>query len=402
MKVIFILSDALRYDYIQYMSFLNSMKDNSYYIKKIRPGIGFCEISEYISGLPALENGNIFQLTFNGNYEKINGKIFTDMLSFLLKIPFVSKIITKLVNIYLMITKNKLPNPDILQVRYNIPINMLKYFMPTESVYNYDDDKFFNGKNLFSIFRNKSITYDVSDFVKHNKISGTDIDRLDRLQDKINNKSLKDFTLLYIGYGELAHYEGTSSFSFHQKLIIYDNRLRTLYDSFILNYGEDAYFAILGDHGMVDVKYYIDIEKIIKNIMLKKRWYFGKDVVYFIDSTCIRLWINHNELIIKEIGEEISYSIENAIDHIVLPDTVYKKYGDIILMLKPGYIFFPDFFNKKHNKGMHGYNTIIDEQQGFFLLMGKSLCENYQEQRELYHIHDIILTLMKCYNNNDK
>ena len=50
--------------------------------------------------------------------------------------------------------------------------------------------------------------YDIQDYVYHNKVKGSDIDRLNRLLNKIKTKKLRDFTLIYVGYGEIAHIVG--------------------------------------------------------------------------------------------------------------------------------------------------------------------------------------------------
>jgi hypothetical protein len=399
MKVICILSDAIRYDYLQYMPFLNSMKDKGDYIERIKPGIGFCEISEYISGLPSFQNDNVFQLTFNGQYGKVNNKTVSFLNSVFSKIPKIAKINNFIIDAYLSGIANIFPSPDVIRVRYNIPVHFLKYFMPTESAFVYDDDSFFNERNLFHILRSKDISYDISDFVQHNKIRGTDEDRLDRLQEKIIYKTLKDFTLLYIGYGELAHFLGTSSVLFKKQLKEYDDRLHSLYTSFVNNYKQDSHLIVLGDHGMVDVNSYINIEKKLKKIFKAKKLRPGEDAVYFIDSTVIRIWIDHNLLIKETIEEELKHFLGDAFDEVSFPQNVYDKYGDIILLLKPGYVFFPDFFNKKRIKGMHGYNNDIDEQHGFFLRVG-SATRRYRYQEELCHIYDDILFLLK--NNGIK
>ncbi len=53
-KVICILSDALRFDYIekQDMKFLKEItgKGDCFYVEKIISGLGFCEIVEYVTG----------------------------------------------------------------------------------------------------------------------------------------------------------------------------------------------------------------------------------------------------------------------------------------------------------------------------------------------------------------
>ena len=51
MNIVFILSDALRHDYIEHMPYLKKMSEENIYYENVKPGIGFCEISEYITDI---------------------------------------------------------------------------------------------------------------------------------------------------------------------------------------------------------------------------------------------------------------------------------------------------------------------------------------------------------------
>ena len=60
-------------------------------------------------------------------------------------------------------------------------------------------------------------------------------------------------------------------------------------------------------------------------------------------------------------------------------------------MLKPGRVYFPDFFNGQANLGMHGYDASTPGQQGLFISKGK--LESFTEQLdriELKNIYNII------------
>ena len=131
MKTVFLLSDANRWDYLEFMPFLNKIKNSSFYIKQIRPGIGFCEISEYISGISSLKNGNLFQITFNGNYGKQKYKFISAVDKLIRKIPKIRSILIPKIDWYISHYCD-FYNGSILNVRYAIPIALLNYFMPTE------------------------------------------------------------------------------------------------------------------------------------------------------------------------------------------------------------------------------------------------------------------------------
>ncbi|MBS4983075.1 alkaline phosphatase family protein [Hungatella hathewayi] len=389
MNIVFILSDALRHDYIEHMPYLKKMSEENIYYENVKPGIGFCEISEYITGIDSIENGNLFQLTFNRKFGKKKFKLLTYINEFFNHIPrirrYTQKLITKILE-----KKDCFIDRDILRVRYNIPINLLSYFEPTESRYQYDSEQFFPNTNLLLQIKALGKTYDIDDFVKHNKIKGTDEERLKRLNAKIKNKELSDFTLLYIGKGEFAHMTGTSDSKFHNRLAEYDDMLKNLNLLLKENYNNNYRLIILGDHGMVDVKKYINILPVVKKIKSKYGLSVGDDFVYFIDSTALRLWFKDKK-IIPQVDNDISKYLEGNIE---LTKIDNKYYGDLIYMLKPSNVFFPDFFNTKKNKGMHGYNNTIHEQKGLCVIMGSKTDETYKEI-PLHEVKHIVLDLLK-------
>lgn len=393
MKVVFILSDALRHDYIKYMPFLKEMAGKSQYYKNVVPGIGFCEISEYVSGISSLDNKNIFQITFNGEFGKQKNKKISSMSNVLSKIPKVRRYNAQYIDKWLK--KNKKVHgidSKMLRVRYNIPLDMLSYFKPTESAHEYDAKDFFQGNNIFEILNKNGLSYDMDDFVKHNKIIGTDEDRLARLNAKITNKKLADFTLLYIGKGELAHVMGTKSAKFHSELTSYDSKLNEIYQNLNKYYSDDYRFVILGDHGMVDINNYIDIRPTLKRIINDIGLKVGEDWVYFIDSTCFRVWIKDEAK--KEICHKIiKNDISNYLEDEKLIKKIGKEYGDLIYMVKPGNVFFPDFFNVYKNKGMHGYTNEVAEQKGMLLIMGKDNAKSVYQEIELHKVKSEVLDI---------
>ena len=390
MKIIFILSDALRYDYINYMPFLSKMAEEHTYYEKVTPGIGFCEISEYVSGIDSRHNGNLFQLTFNGQWGREVFSIEAKINNFFNHIPRLRRYTQRFFDYYLGREKGLLFDQDILNVRYNIPLNLLNYFLPTESRNEYDSSEFFPETNLFLMLKRMGKSYDIDDFVQHNKIKGSDDDRLVRLKKKIERKELADFTLLYIGKGELAHMTGTKSNFFHDKLSEYDSKLREIKTLLDKIYDDNYRFVVLGDHGMVDIDKYIDIRPLIKQVEKECDLKIGEDYVYFIDSTALRLWFKD-----KRKKEQCNYIVQNHIKQYLDDFKVENEfYGDLIYVLKPGNVFFPDFFNTKKNKGMHGYNNKVVEQKGLCIIIGTNDKSVYP-LIELHKVKKLILDLFK-------
>ncbi len=125
---------------------------------------------------------------------------------------------------------------------------------------------------------------------------------------------------------------------------------------------------VFGDHGMVEVNEYINIIRRIKNTSLD----FGRDYVMFVDSPFVRFWFL-NDKAEKVILNELA----NINSGKILTDKDYKKYKirfkhnkyyEAIFLLKPGSVFYPNFFQYKIPvKGMHGYCPFYEDNQGLFL-----------------------------------
>ncbi|MDR3259598.1 MAG: alkaline phosphatase family protein [Fusobacteriaceae bacterium] len=398
-KTIFILSDALKSEYInQYnLSFLKEMikDEKTLYIKKIFPSTGFCEIIEYVTGKKAEETGYLTQIAAKQDWKVTNSTIITlieIVETFILKIPKIrtwySKFFQKKVDWFL---KNYFAE-EMIRVRYKIPLSLLSCFEPTESIDEYDSCAFGQEDNIFYKFKESNISYDLDDFVKFNKIKGTDESRISNLKEKIINKKLEDFTLLYIGYGEIAHNTSTNSIYFGKKLTSFDKELRIIFELIKKNY-DNFELSILGDHGMIDIGEYINVVPMIKNIAKNLGLIFKKDYIYFIDSTLLRLFLKDKNLVLKikeMLEKELFPNYEfNMADYINKFD---NKYGDIIILLRPGKVFYPDFFNYNKKRGMHGYYSKAVGQAGTYIsISSNKKTINFVEELNLSEIKKYIL-----------
>jgi predicted AlkP superfamily pyrophosphatase or phosphodiesterase len=401
MKVICILSDALRYDYIEKhdMKFLKEMvnENNCFYVKRILPSTGFCEIIEYVTGKEAENHGMLTQITSKKDWYNVRPNKLLNILTQsneiipLNRIPRINRVYSNIVDNIL----GKYISADMVNVRYNIPFNLLPFLEPTESKYEYDNHDFGGDDNIFIWMKKNGISYDIDDFVKHNKIEGSDKDRLNRLKNKILQNTLKDFTLLYIGYGEYAHFLGTDSERFGTLLRDYSKQLMEIYNLLNDNYDEFQ-LMILGDHGMIDVNNGINIKHIVHDVMKKMNLKYLDDYIYFIDSTLFRMWVK-NENLIDDIEHELINKLGGCIEEDAETFNYFNKfkpdYGNIILLLKPGYMFFPDFFNTKINKGMHGYLNKYPEQSGTLIGFGRNVKGGYKESMNLSEVKRYIQTL---------
>ncbi|SMY17007.1 alkaline phosphatase family protein [Photobacterium aquimaris] len=398
-KIIFLLTDALRGDYpeLHDMKFLKQKlsEDNRIASRAVHPSTGFCEIIEYVLGQSASEHGMLAQITAKENWHEMK---YRPYLSVLYKYNNIFGNIPKVRGvwrIFLDKLMSSITEPEVARVRYHIPIHMLDYFRATESLYEYDSWEFGGENNLFYWFKENNISYDIDNFVKFNKIKGIDKDRFEDINNKIKNKSLKDFTLAYIGNAEMAHFKGTTSNEFKEYMVDMDKSLEVLSKNLDEHY-DNYELVILGDHGMVDVEQHVDCISEIKKIANDLGISEGKDYIYFVDSTCLRLWFKqpelHQSLFDKKLVDIIGEHLELTDDITNYLDKFKPEYGNLLYLIQGKKIFYPDFFNTKANVGMHGYKHDIFGQQGLLLLTGPNVENNDVDKIELKDIKSLIIS----------
>lgn len=398
-KVIFILIDALRSDYVtkEDSPFLyNFARSNTYY-KRVSQKRSYCERAEIFSGLTPDESGYFTAIGYSPNSSPFKSlSFFLELLSFLDPILFKSKYLRGLRNKVITI----LARSKRVKMRpYSIPSKILKYFSLTEDKYDFRDEKAFPGKNNLLIdCKKKGINVFYDGFTALNfKTSLSDEQRLELIQENLTENF--QFYPVYIGVlDKIAHLYGPESTQRRKKLQALDKRLSKLYQGIKIQFPKSK-FIILGDHGMSDVQRHIDLGKEIKTIARAKNLKLGKDYVYFLDSTIVRIWymtetaktilpnvVINNPMFIEN-GEFIDEKIAKK-ERIPFPD---RRYGDILWMANLGVLIFPDFFHRNEPyKGMHGYDVNHFSSKGTCLV--ESVDGETVEDIELRDVYTILKT----------
>jgi predicted AlkP superfamily pyrophosphatase or phosphodiesterase len=109
------------------------------------------------------------------------------------------------------------------------------------------------------------------------------------------------------------------------------------------------------DHGMVPVKSSINVEASLSRTGLRAFRDFGM----FLDSTMARFWGDEDALgKIRRTLEKLDCGRileEKDLESYRLPRS--SVWGDMIFLLKPGFVISPNFFDRNgHVKAMHGYD----------------------------------------------
>lgn len=263
----------------------------------------------------------------------------------------------KLPNSILMFFKNLIrliKNQRFFYKYHKIPKYALKYFKPTLNKI-WHQKGVLKNKTLFDCLRENKIPFSFIQFpnifdgkssIYFNRSDKNTLSKIKKLKTKIQ----------FIHLGELdpiSHKYGPYSKEVINHVRFLDKELSKINDKMI----------IWSDHGFLKVKDVINLSSIFKELK------YGKDCVYFLDSTMARFWFKNK--IVKEKVINLLKKIKNGK---ILKNKELKKFHlpkkqDLLFICDPGYIISPNFFDGYNvPKGMHTYNPKLKEQKGFYLI----------------------------------
>lgn len=243
---------------------------------------------------------------------------------------------------------------------------------------------------LAHYFSNRKIKPKVKDFFEILRENGIDFSwQTDR---DIGLKNLKvtgkDIEIFYFyKLDPLGHWYGSESFQVKLYLKQVDKKIQQLY---FRRKKTDEIF-IFSDHGMVDVKFFVDIQSYLQ----KSQFVPEKDYIPFFDSTLARFWIKNKQIkrkfiiFLKKLNG-LTYINKTLLEKYKI-DFGDKKWGEIMFLANPQTRIFPDFFAPVKGKirALHGYDPEFPDSYGFF-------CSNcIQSKKKEMNIVDILPTMLK-------
>ncbi len=170
-----------------------------------------------------------------------------------------------------------------------------------------------------------------------------------------------------------------------------DRRLREI----AVEYENDVTWIIIGDHGMTDVKDEIDIIGQLTCLEDELGVIRQRDYLVFLDSTMARFrWITEKGRDFLNKIQQVSlfhdkgrFVDKGMADRYQIP-IADRRYGDLIWWANLGTLIFPDYFHDRytHNQGMHGYDSDHDDMKGFFLAVGPNISTAVIEEAHLIDV----------------
>lgn len=248
---------------------------------------------------------------------------------------------------------------------YAMPFDKLQYFDYIEK-----KDLFVPGglapvNNIADELEQRKISYHISNW----RLS--EQQNIDALISDIE-KGEMEFAFLYTAaMDSLLHRVTKDGKEIPEKLQWYKEQISRVIKAARDNY-EDHELYVMSDHGMTTLTEIVDVKKEIEST----KFVHGKDYAVVYDSTMARFWF-FNEFArgeitrkIKEIPHSSIVSEEDKVKYGI--DFDDNMYGELILLMDPGYQIAPSDMGVDALPGMHGFSPEHEDSIASFL-SGKKL-----------------------------
>jgi predicted AlkP superfamily pyrophosphatase or phosphodiesterase len=233
---------------------------------------------------------------------------------------------------------------------YGVPFELLRFLDYTERKDLYEPGGIIGGQDtVFDRFRASEVSYHRSDWRR------PEVYNLARAEEALEEDRPRCIYLYLAELDGVMHATGTRGSGVEEKLREYDRALRDLVRRASGLYSE-VRLHVFSDHGMTDVIGTVGLRSAVEDLGLS----FGTEYAAVYDSTMARFWFPDpvaRDRVLALLREEprgrILEESELAELGCDFPD---RRYGEVIFLLEPGYVFDPSFMGSWVPSGMHGYH----------------------------------------------
>ncbi len=360
--VLFILLDAFRHDYLteEDAPTIFAMSKKGVHVKKLVSSSGFTQRSAIFTGALGDVHGNYTMYIHDKNTSPF--KIltpFTFLFRVLPKSGLFYRFIRKVINQIPKLTASWAP-PG------HIPSEILPLISVTEDISPIHHPGSLPVESLFDVFKDNNVKYKY--FMA--PVSGNDEWTMRKVLNEIEPSHNIYFTQFSDTDG-LMHKLGSEGADRSRVVKYTDERVRVLKEKMEQTF-DNPWIIVIGDHGMVDVKYYVDIWSNVEEFAVQNNLTHGKDFLMFLDSTLARFWFFTNGTkslmepflrhLLNDNGEFIN---DEYLQSRQIPNNP-KWYGELIWKADVRVGIFPDYFHSLDDKykSMHGYDCNEDSMKG--------------------------------------
>lgn len=354
MTTLVILLDAFRHDYLnkEDTPFLWKLKDKSVWVKKlVNPG-RYCERSVFMTGADPKVTGNYFAMSLMPvGYRRAD-----------------------------------------YEPTFNIPMVIRSRLAMTEDLSPDFEPNSFDVESIWDVMRKEKKTWAIEACIalgiQSYKGKTTHGNRPIQLVKQIP----KNHDLYYIQYSEtdqIIHEVGTSREARQGLLRNIDGSVEWLVSEFKKHFNQ-LNILVFGDHGMDDIKEYIDLP------LEYPPYLIGWDYLYLKSTAAIQFWIFNNRVEKHILNDPLLKKCGKFIE------SPNKAQGDLIWLANYGVALSPCHFHDKNHapKAMHGWDEFEDNMKGMAIVCnGKK--KGIIEEGNLKDICTTICTLVEMRNPVD-
>ncbi|MCX5699824.1 MAG: glycosyltransferase [Candidatus Omnitrophica bacterium] len=345
---IFILIDALGWNYIKDRPFLNDIATTKMPVRSI---LGFSSgvIPSILTGKYPQEHKHWSLYYYS---PKTSPFSWTKALLWLPDNILNSRITRKIIE---EISKRLMGYTGYFET-YLIPIRQLHLFDICEKKNIYAPKGIGEINNIFDILKNRKVDYKCFNYpLKDQEI-------LAKAKKSLRNDS-SNFYFLYLSeFDALLHSYFKPKAEVKDKVEValdnYEKEIRDIY-RIAKNRSAQVNLYIFSDHGMSPVNEAEDLKADIENLGFKT----PDDYLAFYDSTMARFWFHTSNA-----RDKISYLLKNRNYGRILAEEEIRNlgidfkdnmYGEVIFLMNTGVVINPSYMGNKAPQGMHGYD--VDE-----------------------------------------
>ena len=405
-KVLFILLDAFRHDYINAvdMPFLFEAAKKGIYAQKLKSTTGFTQRTAILTGSMGAASGMFTMYTFDRegspfgflkNGQKRDG--LDQLAHWVEKVPSVPGLrrVKRLFlewqeqreRLYRQWIQNEAKRYASHASPAFIPLALLPHIGVSEDNRPIHLPRALEQETIFDVLSREGIPYKFLMFPAFNCEDEA------VLQLFLSEARSSDAVILgqFSDSDLLIHHCGPSSGKRRCVTGEIDRRLREI----AAYYGNDVTWVVVGDHGMTDVVEEVDVAGEVAVLERRGAARHGRDYLLFLDSTMARFrWLTEKgRTFISSIAEaKLFHQKGTFVDSELAARCSIpfgdRRYGDVIWWANLGTVIFPDYFHDRytHNKGMHGYDSEHDDMKGFFLAFGPEISSKIVAEAHLVDV----------------
>ena len=328
-RVIILFIDAFSYSYInrEDTPFLSTQA-----IHSLTPVFGFKQLAVAF-GYPApFSSGFFAEHYFDPDHSPYRwSRVFPSSL-----LPAIGLLPRTPINVV-----SRYMSPQKVSLPKLVPLEVAKFFSKDSRAYP-------DNSPIITLLREEGLTHRLIFYpqVKAN------IEAFNLLKGLQSSNQAPQFLLIHFpSLDPAAHSLGPKSELVRQLVRQIDGMIREAIDML----GGDSQIIIFSDHGMLEVKGFIDVLN-----KTKAAGRLGKDFVVFLDSIMARFWIFRDsslEAIAQILGSEPNGQVFRP-----PKQGMRDRFGDLLFLASPGYLIYPNYYDRKPPRAMHGYDVSLPSE----------------------------------------